>query len=89
MLLAACCSVNPSPASPRPHRVSLICSLHRKEIARGLFEIGIWLHPDETKAMFEVIDEDDGGTIDVDEFTAFWDGYCDNTWDDDKDGIDF
>ena len=61
----------------------------RKEIARGLFEMGIWLHPDETKAMFEAIDEDDGGTIDIDEFIAFWEGYCENTWDDDKDGIDF
>ena len=69
--------------------VAIVDVLHRKEIARGLFEMGIWLHPDETKAMFEVIDEDDGGTVDIDEFTAFWEGYCDNTWDDDNDGVDF
>ena len=63
--------------------------LDRKEIARGLFEMGIWLHPDETKAMFEAIDEDDGGTVDQDEFISFWEDYGENTWADDNDGIDF
>ncbi len=28
--------------------------LSRKELATGLFAIGIWLHPDETQALVEV-----------------------------------
>ena len=63
--------------------------LDRKEIARGLFEMGIWLHPDETKALFEAIDEDDGGTVDMQEFTAFWHSYSEKRWLDEEDHLDF
>ena len=63
--------------------------LDRKEIARGLFEMGIFLHPDETKALFEAIDEDDGGTVDMQEFTAFWHSYSENRWLDEEDHFDF
>jgi hypothetical protein len=44
-------------------------------MARGLFEMGVWLHPDESKALFEALDEDDGGTVDSQEFCAFWEKY--------------
>jgi Ca2+-binding EF-hand superfamily protein len=44
-------------------------------MARGLFEMGVWLHPDESKALFEALDEDDGGTVDSKEFCAFWEKY--------------
>jgi len=47
-------------------------SLDRKELAVGLFSLGIWLHPAEIAALLEVLDEDGGGEIDVDEFSNFW-----------------
>lgn len=48
-------------------------SLDRKELAMGLFSLGIWLHPAETAALLDALDEDGGGEIDLDEFSNWWD----------------
>jgi Ca2+-binding EF-hand superfamily protein len=37
--------------------------------------MGIWLHPTELKTLFEEVDEDDGGDVDLAEFVAFWEKY--------------
>jgi len=50
-------------------------SLDRKELAVGLFGLGIWLHPAELAALLDALDEDGGGEIDVEEFETFWDTY--------------
>ncbi len=39
----------------------------------GLFRLGVWLHPTEMQALVEALDEDGGGSIDLDEFQLFWD----------------
>jgi Ca2+-binding EF-hand superfamily protein len=50
-------------------------SLDRKELAMGLFSLGIWLHPAELAALLEDLDSDGGGNIDQEEFEKFWDTY--------------
>jgi len=50
-------------------------SIDRRELAAGLFKMGIWLHPTELKTLFEEVDEDDGGDVDLAEFVAFWEKY--------------
>ena len=47
-------------------------TIDRKEMAGGLFRLGVWLRPTELKTLFEVIDEDDGGDVDLQEFEFFW-----------------
>ena len=46
-------------------------TIDRKEMAGGLFRLGVWLRPTELKTLFEVIDEDDGGDVDLQEFEFF------------------
>lgn len=48
----------------------------------GLFRLGIWLHPKELNSLFNVLDSDGGGQIDVGEFQAFWDDNGDKPRDD-------
>ena len=50
-------------------------SLDRRELAVGLFGLGVWLAPTELATLLEMLDEDGGGDIDLDEFCAFWDRY--------------
>jgi Ca2+-binding EF-hand superfamily protein len=50
-------------------------SLDRKELAVGLFSLGIWLHPSELAVLLEALDEDGGGNIDLEEFQSFWSKY--------------
>jgi len=47
-------------------------SLDRKEMAVGLFRLGVWLQPTELAALMEVLDEDGGGEIDLAEFSTWW-----------------
>jgi Ca2+-binding EF-hand superfamily protein len=63
--------------------------LDRREMIRGLFEMGIWLHPDESKALFEELDQDGGGSVDSKEFIAYWDKFGFNYWEDDTASIRF
>jgi hypothetical protein len=48
-------------------------SLDRKEMAVGLFRLGVWLQPSELAALMEALDEDGGGEIDLAEFSTWWD----------------
>jgi hypothetical protein len=50
-------------------------SLDRKELAMGLFNLGVWLAPTELQSLLETLDKDGGGDVDVAEFKAFWDAY--------------
>ena len=50
-------------------------SLDRKELATGLFSLGIWLHPKELECLLGILDKDGGGDIDADEFKTFWTTY--------------
>ncbi len=50
-------------------------SLDRKELAMGLFALGIWLAPTELQSLLETLDQDGGGDIDLAEFQSFWDRY--------------
>lgn len=47
-------------------------SLDRKEMAVGLFRLGVWLQPSELAALMEALDEDGGGEIDLAEFSTWW-----------------
>jgi len=47
-------------------------SIERTELARGLFSLGIWLRPFELKTLFECVDKDNGGEVDLSEFEDFW-----------------
>ena len=49
--------------------------LTRAEWVSGLFSVGIWLHPNETRALFETLDADGSNSIDLAEFVAFWNKY--------------
>lgn len=49
--------------------------MSRAEIAIGLFQLGIWLHPNEMEALMSVLDEDEGGEVDGAEFHQFWERY--------------
>jgi hypothetical protein len=49
--------------------------LTRAEWVSGLFGVGIWLHPNETRALFETLDEDGSGSIDLSEFVEFWEKF--------------
>ena len=51
-------------------------SLNRKELAMGLFGLGVWLAPKELQSLLETLDKDGGGDIDFAEFRAFWNKYC-------------
>lgn len=46
--------------------------LDRKEVTAGLFNLGIWLHPQESKQLVEQLDEDGSGEISIVEFQKFW-----------------
>ena len=46
--------------------------LQRKELALGLFRIGVWLTPAEAEMLLQVIDVDGSGEVDAEEFDAFW-----------------
>ena len=50
-------------------------SLDRKELATGLFALGVWLAPTELQSLLETLDEDGGGDIDYGEFESFWGKY--------------
>jgi hypothetical protein len=50
-------------------------SLDRKELAMGLFTLGVWLAPAELQVLLDTLDKDGGGDIDLGEFKAFWDAY--------------
>ena len=50
-------------------------SLDRKELAMGLFSLGVWLAPAELQVLLDALDKDGGGDIDFAEFAAFWDAY--------------
>jgi len=50
-------------------------SIDRRELSVGLFQLGVWLHPTEMKTLFELVDEDDGGDVDIEEFKKFWNNY--------------
>jgi calmodulin len=50
-------------------------SLDRKELAMGLFALGVWLAPTELQALLATLDQDGGGDIDPEEFQSFWDSY--------------
>ena len=50
-------------------------SLDRKELATGLFALGVWLAPTELQSLLETLDEDGGGDIDYGEFESFWSKY--------------
>ncbi|KAJ1477152.1 hypothetical protein T484DRAFT_1822344 [Baffinella frigidus] len=50
-------------------------TIDRKELAMGLFQMGIWLHPTELKTLFEHVDADEGGSVDLGEFQDFWAKY--------------
>ena len=47
-------------------------SLDRKELAMGLFALGVWLNPSELEMLLTTLDEDGGGDIDFGEFVSFW-----------------
>jgi len=49
--------------------------LSRSELAVGLRSVGIWLHPDEVSDLLQCLDEDESGTIEVEELAAFWEKY--------------
>uniref|UniRef100_A0A7S1MV82 EF-hand domain-containing protein n=2 Tax=Hemiselmis andersenii TaxID=464988 RepID=A0A7S1MV82_HEMAN len=46
--------------------------LDRREITTGLFELGIWLHPQESRQFLEQLDDDGSGTVSIGEFQKFW-----------------
>ena len=50
-------------------------SLDRKELAMGLFALGVWLAPSELQSLLETLDQDGGGDVDQEEFRKFWDAY--------------
>jgi hypothetical protein len=47
-------------------------SLDRKELAMGLFALGVWLIPSELEMLLATLDKDGGGDIDFGEFESFW-----------------
>lgn len=50
-------------------------SVDRKEMAVGLFKLGVWLHPSELRTLFSLVDKDNGGDVDEAEFVEFWDSH--------------
>ena len=46
--------------------------LDKKEVTAGLFNLGIWLHPQESQQLIQQLDEDGSGEITVNEFITFW-----------------
>ncbi len=50
-------------------------SIDRKELAAGLFALGVWLAPSELHSLFETLDKDGGGDIDFEEFQSFWENF--------------
>ncbi len=50
-------------------------SLDRKELATGLYQLGIWLSPKELQALLDTLDKDGGGDIDIGELELFWKAY--------------
>jgi hypothetical protein len=50
-------------------------ALDRKELAMGLFALGVWLAPTELQILLETLDQDGGGDIDLEEFRSFWNTY--------------
>lgn len=47
-------------------------SLTRNELAASLRCINVWLHPNETTALIEALDQDNSDSIDEAEFILFW-----------------
>ncbi len=47
-------------------------SLDRKELAMGLFSLGVWLSPSELEMLLATLDKDGGGDVDFGEFESFW-----------------
>jgi Ca2+-binding EF-hand superfamily protein len=45
---------------------------HRNELAASLRCINVWLHPNETTALIEALDQDNSDSIDEAEFILFW-----------------
>jgi hypothetical protein len=46
--------------------------LNRKELAMGLFALGVWLNPSELDMLLTTLDENGSGDIDFSEFVSFW-----------------
>uniref|UniRef100_A0A7S0EFP6 EF-hand domain-containing protein n=1 Tax=Hanusia phi TaxID=3032 RepID=A0A7S0EFP6_9CRYP len=46
--------------------------LTRVELAGGLREMGVWLHPNETTELLELLDTNNDNRVDEDEFVKFW-----------------
>ncbi|EKX40781.1 hypothetical protein GUITHDRAFT_113051 [Guillardia theta CCMP2712] len=46
--------------------------LTRVELAAGLREVGVWLHPNETTELVERLDTNGDNKIDEEEFVRFW-----------------
>ena len=64
---------SPSPSASRLFNLRLTDALiHRNELAGALRVINIWLHPNETTALIEALDEDNSDCIDEAEFILFW-----------------
>jgi hypothetical protein len=38
-------------------------------------QLGVWLHPKELQVLFSLVDEDDGGDVDEEEFVRFWESH--------------
>ena len=49
----------------------------------GLFKLGVWLHPLESQALMDALDEDGGGEIEEDELVSFWTNYLFDGFDQD------
>lgn len=47
-------------------------NVSRLELASALRDINVWLHPTETTALLEALDQDKSDNIDVAEFVLFW-----------------
>ncbi len=45
-----------------------VCS----NISIRLLQLGVWLRPTELKTLFEAVDQDGGGDVDIGEFESFW-----------------
>lgn len=43
-----------------------------KRIHTCLWQLGVWLRPTELKTLFEAVDKDGGGDVDIGEFESFW-----------------
>ena len=50
-------------------------SLCKKELAAGLFSLGIWLAPSDLQNLFTTMDRDGSGEIDFEEYQFFWDNF--------------